>query len=145
MHLSVSPCYLTWLHWPGLAGDKDYYGRLPISNVWQCARFCDNILSGWRAPNTNGAPSSFIPQHQSSECDPSLPEAEPRRCCRAGGSAPAVAARDHDIHETRKPSLFSEALPVESVAQRGHDLYPGPASVACVSAWVRDGASEREE
>ena len=53
--------------------------------------------------------------------------------------------RDHDIHETRKPSLFSEALPVESVAQRGHDLYPGPASVACVSAWVRDGASEREE
>jgi hypothetical protein len=56
-----------------------------------------------------------------------------------------VAAGDHNIHETHKPSLFSEALPVESVAQRGHDLYPRPASVACVSAWARDGASEREE
>ena len=30
-----------------LAGDKDYYyGRLAMCKVWQCARFCDNVLSG---------------------------------------------------------------------------------------------------
>jgi len=58
MHLGVPPCLMRWPHLSlapivvvvsSLAGDKDYYyGRLAMSKVWQCARFCDNVLSAWR-------------------------------------------------------------------------------------------------